>query len=236
MAAQTQREMNSEDIDAIVERRLNERMEQFLSDFAARSQPESNIGRIMEQLATKIADVSDQAGGGRVGARVDPELLRQREVAHMLMLDRIVDARRRQVMPTYRLKNKVQLDDTLIEPFYIDQATKATKQTEIGFDGIPCEAMEPIDEEAKAIYEAYRGWIGNLKKVVPEDRLGITTAGVVVKNGAVQMRREVPGAPGDPEAMAADRRPNVAVSHLQRGQGQIKRILGKTHPPAVIGP
>jgi hypothetical protein len=203
---------------------------------AAMQQPKvsSGLEAVMESLGMKIADLADQGNGRAIGHRVDPDTLRQRAESHKEMISLIEDAQRRGVMPEYRLKNKVQLDNSIIEPFYIDPATRAAKETEILFDGIPNEQMIPINDEAKVIFAAYRGWIGNLKRVVPEDRLGITATGVVVKNGAVQQKREVRAGEDNAANPPQSRRPEVRVSHLQRSTGQAKHILGSIHPPVIV--
>lgn len=227
--------------DAAVAKAVEEKFAKFRDEMLGAMQPKTGIdllGPLMEQLGLKMADIADQNNSRTIGQRVSPELLRQREDSHKRMLDLLDDVRRRGVMPEYRIKNFVVLDfgpglgPTRIHPFNIDPATRSSRETEIQFDGIPNEQMIPIDDEARAIFEAYRGWIGDLKKVVPEDRLGITASGVVVKGGAVQANRQLRAG----ETNAADgpaRRPAVRVSHLHR-VGTEKRILGSIHPPVVV--
>lgn len=224
------------DFDAAVAKAVDEKLAKFRDEMLAVAQPKTAglelLGPLMEQMGLKLADIADQNNGRTIGQRVDPDLQQRREESKKEMIALIDSAQKRGAMPEYRLKGAVILDHSKIEPFYIDPATRVAKETEIQFDGIPNEQMIPIDDEAKAIYDAYRGWIGNLKKVVPEDRLGITATGVVVKNGAVQQRREVrPG--GEANAADAPRRATVRTSHLHR-VGTEKRILGSIHPPVLV--
>lgn len=229
----------SSDFENAVAKAVDEKFAKFRDELLAASAPKSGLellGPMMEQLGMKMADIAGQNNERTIGQRVEPDVQKRRDESKREMIDLIESAQQRGVMPEYRLKGACILDygpgfgPTKTEPFYIDPATRITKETEIGFDGIPNEQMVPINDEAKAIYAAYRGWIGNLKKVVPEDRLGITATGVVVKNGAVQARREV--RPGDVDA-GAPARPSVRVSHLHR-VGTEKRILGSIHPPVLV--
>lgn len=235
----------STDFDTAVAAAVDAKFEAFRDELLKATASNSGLGLlgpVMEQLGMKIADIADQ-NNGRIGQRIDPEILRQRETARTELVETLetlqrsnADLRARGLepeLPFYRLKNVIQLNHSAIQPFYIDPATKSAKETEIGFDGIPNEAMIPINDLAKRVYAIYRTWIGNLKKVVPEDRLGITSTGVTVRNGAVQTRMEMRR--GDENAAdLASRTPNVTVSHLQKGRGTAKHILGSIHPPALI--
>ncbi len=223
---------------AAVAREVDERMAKFRDEMLAAMQPKSQgleiLGPVMEQLSMRISAAADQSNGGRgVGIYVDPEILARREASRARMVDLIVDIRNRGVMPLYRVKYKTVLDHSMIEPFWLDPATKAAKETEIEFDGIPNEAMVPLDDDAKRIYEAYKGWIGDFKKAVPEDRLGITSSGVVVRGNAVQGRREVRSAEDGAQAQVS-RRPEVRISRMERAVGAQKRILGSIHPPVIV--
>lgn len=235
----------STNFDEAVAKAVDDRINKLRDEmFAVMQQPKVTGGGmellapVLEALGMKIANIADQANGRAIGQRVEPEVLQRRELSYKKMIEMIADAQRRGVMPEYRLTRETVLDygpglgPTKVQPFYLDPATKAAKETEIHFDGIPNEAMSPIDDEAKAIYQAYRGWIGDPARVANQ-QVGITSSGVMVKGSAVQSRNLV--RQGDADAPPTRQRPNVRVSHLEKGVlGTPKHILGSIHAPVVM--
>lgn len=193
-----------------------------------------------EGLAMAIAQLTDQGTGRK---RVSPEVVKAREEARKEMVRLIVEAKTfrdkalsegkadiaRSFLPLYQLRNKVYLDEILIDPVYMDAATKSPRPTEIGWPSVPSEAMIPVNDVAKGIFEAFSTSIGSTEWQKKPDSFGITPGGLVVKNGAVQPKRALPSADG-----------HVQTEGLQIHKGgrggneNFKEIavLGTVHQPA----
>lgn len=181
-----------------------------------------------EKLAMAISQLTDQGTGRR---RVAPEIIEQRAKAREKMGHLIIKARAEGLMPSYKLRNKVYLDEVLVDPVYMDAATKTPKPTEIDWPGVPNEAMVPVNDSAKEIYAAFMEAIGSVVKVVSEDTFGVTVNGLVVKNGAVQPRRALPS--GDHQATSQ----GLNIKHKQNVPVEQRevRVLGTVAPPARMG-
>lgn len=146
-----------------------------------------------EGLAMAIAQLNDQGSGRK---RVAPEIVKARSEAREEMTRLLIQAKADGVTPLYTLRNKTYLDEILIEPIYIDAATKGPRPTEIGWPSVPNEAMIPANDAAKGIFEMFSKSIGSTDWNKPADTFGITVGGLVVKNGAVSQKRAVPSAEG----------------------------------------
>ena len=151
------------------------------------------------------------------------------------MVKLIIDARAAKKIATYKVRAKTHLADRVVEPFWVDNLHTA-QPTIIDWDGIPNEAMVPENKTAKAIYEAYQGWIGSTVKVVPEDELGITPGGLVVHGAAAGIsggRRKLPGGAEAPQSGSPSEDGGLNVHHkTEPGRYVEKRILGSIAPPA----
>ena len=181
---------------------------------------------VFDGIATSLAELTGQ-GSGRV--YVSPEVLKQREHARDKMVDLILAARAAKKIPAYRVTGKVLLDDQLVDPFWIG-ADHISRPTEIDWPGIPNDAMVPLNETAKEIWAAWKDSVGSIVKVVPEDRLGVTAKGLVVRNGAVSatMARRTPG-PAAEEPVVTD---GFRVHHKENpGQLVGRHVLGTIAPP-----
>lgn len=185
----------------------------------------------MRALAMEISQLTDQGTGRR---RVAPEILQARQAAREKMTQLIVEARAAGKKATYRVKAKVLLADRVVEPFWI--ASDHTAQpTIIDWDGVPNEAMVPENKTAAAIHKAFMESIGSSIRVVPEDALAITPAGLVVHGGAASIssgRRQVRDA--EPK-QTGDASPEQGLNiHNKNAPGRFveKRILGTIADPA----
>jgi hypothetical protein len=148
---------------------------------------------IVQALAMSIADMADQGVGRR--NRVPPDVLRARKEARDLMVNLIIAARATGHMPSYRLTNKVLLDNMLVDPVWID-ANHTAQPTEIDWPGVPNEAMVPINDTAREIFKAFQDSIGTIPKKEDQDALlslplGVTPMGLVVKGGAATGKRSL---------------------------------------------
>lgn len=184
-------------------------------------------------LAVQMAD----QGYGRKTQRVPPDQLAARELARQRMIDLILAAREAGEIPVYQLKNKVYLDEVLVDPIYID-SNHIHRHEEIEWRGVPNEAMTPVNAIAERIYAEYRQMVGSVQSVAPDDRLSVTAGGLVVKHGAQRRSPEAPPT-GDgeayqglgvksrqrPEGVATEARPHVlgTVAALPRNVGVPQR-------------
>ena len=182
-----------------------------------------------QTLAMAIATVSDQGVGTR--KRVAPEVIKSREDARVRMVDLIVAARAAGRLPSYRLTNKVLLDEQLIDPVWIDNNHTA-QPTEIDWPGVPNEAMVPLNDVAKEIHAAFIESIGSIAKEhqVTHDPLKLTKGGLVVRGAPSAASHETTL---DRVNQNVQREEGVRVKHKdQPGRYEEKRILGSIHKPA----
>lgn len=209
---------------------------QILADLASMRKeagPESSSSRISgpaetswsEQLAMAIANISDQ---GTSRKRVAPEILKAREDARVLMMQRIRDARANGDTCSYQVRSKIYLGEQLIEPMFTS-ADHIARPTEIDWGGIPNEAMRPTTPAAQGIYDAFMASIGSSEKVVEEGPLHVTPGGVVV-HGRGPARRQAP----EPAPISSGEGDGgVRVKHRDTpGQYIETKILGTVAQPA----
>ncbi len=200
--------------------------------------PQGGEKNFAEMLAMAIAQLTDQGTGRQ---RVAPEIIRARTEARDRMRQLIMKARAEGKPATYELRNKVMLDNRLIEPMWID-SSHTTRPTEIDWPGVPNEVMVPVNDTAKEIHAAFMESIGSTVKIDGiNETLGITPGGLVVRNSAVNTaaaRRSALPAEADvkshpaPMVNAPDEI-GVRVHHAaQPGRSKPVSILGSIHPPA----
>lgn len=205
-----------------------------------------------EELAMAISQLTDQ-GTGR--SRVAPEIISQRTKAREEMFNLIIAARAENKVATYRLKNKVAINERLIEPVWVDAMHRA-QATEIDYLGAPNEAMEPVNETAREIFTAFKLSIGSVVAGKGRDghalpvmeRLGVTHNGLVVRNSAVThaAQRATPAGMGEvkldgpmpayeeaPQVNGDPRYEPLRVNHEnQQGRYKDVNILGTVAQPA----
>ena len=212
------------------------------------AEPQAGDRNMMQELALAISELTTQ-GTGKV--RVAPEVMMKREEARKRMINLIIAARAEKKIPTYQLRNKVLLNERLIEPFWINSAHQSMP-TELDFWGIPNDAMVPVTDTAKEIFQAFKDSVGNVHGVkgvesgLPkDDELGITRGGLVVRNTAINsgIRRATPERPvwegpmpayeeapqttGDPS-----HEPLRVHGDTAKGKFAPVNILGTIHPAA----
>ncbi len=193
-------------------------------------------------LAMAIAELTDQ---GRT-KRLAPEVMRARLAARDLMHKLVADAkadwtrcmqngereRAEAFMPAYELRNKVYLDEVLVDPIWIapDHTQRATV---IDWPGAPNECMIPLNDIAKAIHKAFLDSIGTVPKnhQIPDEagkQLYATPGGLVV-HGRAPARRET-GVRQDSRGPVGE---GLNIRH-RGGAGSYKEvnILGTVSAPA----
>ncbi len=93
--------------------------------------------------------------------------------------------------------------------------------------------MVPINDVAKEIHAAFTDSIGTVEKVAPEERLGVTPGGLVVRNAAVtdtMSKRTTGEAPHVGDGKSDD----GLVIHHENEPGRYKsvNVLGTIQEPA----
>lgn len=207
---------------------------------------------LMADLAMSIAELTTQ-GTGRV--KVSPEVMRMRQDAREKMVNLIIEARAKGTDPHYTLRNKITMNegwvggvyrgDRLVEPFYQGQDKLAHPTIICSYD-IPNDAMVPHNDVAKEIFAAYRESVGNVvghskaaNQLPPEDKLGATPGGRIVRNGAITnaVQRATPERPqwedGKMPAYEEEQQPHKpSVLHESHGPEKRINVLGTLMPAA----
>lgn len=200
----------------------------------------------VDKLAMSIASLTHQ-GTGR-GRPVAPDILAAREAAKDRMMALIVEARvafekakkagdedaMTAALPTYTLKNKVYLGEVQIDPVFVG-ADHRIKKTEIDWDGVPNEAMVPVNKIAKAIHAEYRGWIGTQTGTPRDDTRGfsVTQKGLVIRGGSHSTNQIEANHTGEGVAAEGLRiRRGDQVDGPLAFKGKETNVLGTVHPAA----
>jgi hypothetical protein len=203
---------------------------------AIRGAPAGDDKAFAEGLAMAIAALTDQGTGRK---RVAPEIVEQRSKARTRMAELLIAAKAENRIPSYRLTNKVYLDEVLVDPIYIDPASKSQKPTEIDWPGVPSEAMIPINDVAREIHAAFCLSIGSVAKehLIAEKPFAVTANGLVVKSGGLALRpASVLGM--NPEAQQQATGEGLRIKGRGTGiPGEHKevRVLGTVAAPARVG-
>lgn len=180
---------------------------------------------MFRQMALAIAEISDQ---GTSRKRVAPEVMEQRKQAHDRMVDIILLSKERGLSPEYRLIAKTYLNERFIEPFKVGPGGKP-EPVEIIWDGIPNEAMRPINDIAREIYKEFRLSIGSYEQQVKETAHWVSNRGLVIKGEG----------PVTPQAMKAketlesmDFKDGLEFKTQNDPTAPFVSVLGTVAPPA----
>ena len=201
-AAMTQSPAFQAAVSAAVQQAIGPMLAQLTTArVAAGTEPQPGDKNMMQELALAISELTTQ-GSGKV--RVAPEIMMKREQARERMINLIIAARAEKKVVTYQLRNKIVLNERLIEPIWSNSANQAVP-TEIDFWGIPNDAMVPVSDAAKEIVQAFKDSVGNVHGVkgvengLPsDDRLALTRGGLVVRNGAISQTMAMRQTPDRP--------------------------------------
>jgi hypothetical protein len=189
-----------------------------------KSSPE--LQKLFETMALSIAAISDQ---GTEKVRVPPDVLVKRQAARELLFDLVDKLQESREVALYTLTNKVYLDEVLVEPIWID-SQKKQRATEIGWSGIPNEAMIPVNDKAKEIFAAFTDSIGATAEVVQFKPLRVTSGGLVIHGdtGNEVMTGVLPEQPG---RAPGSHGVGLKVAGEAAASGAL-RVLGTLHEPA----
>lgn len=194
----------------------------------ARSTDDGNDASWVAKLAAEIAQLNNQGPSAKI--YVAPEILAQRKAARQKMVEALIAAKANGEKPRYALRNKVFLNERLIDPFWIG-ADRQQHRTEIDWTGAPSEAMIPRNQVAKEIFGHFKDSIGTKTPFVDDRPLAVTAGGLTV-HGAPPKRRTDQGV-GDNAAEFTD---DLAIAHRQGGRpdGNL-HVLGTLHPAVQEG-
>lgn len=153
--------------------------------------PASADPSFAQALAVAIGELGSQGVGKQ--QIISPAILAERAKAKTRMVDLIIEARHNGTAPVYGLTGKVHLADQLLEPIYIDSATKRQKQTEIDYFGVPNHFMQPLNDVAKAIHAEFLASVGSSVHTSADDSrlMSVTARGTVIRGGSHATQRIV---------------------------------------------
>lgn len=176
-------------------------------------------------LAIAIAQMSSQ-GIGKTRP-VDPAVMAQRDKARERMVELIVAAYEANDLPVYTVHHPCYFDEVLVRPLWID-VHHVQRKTEIGWPGVPNEALRPVNEVAKGIHQAFLDSIGGVLKG-GDGPMRVTSGGLIMLQG--QGGRQTPK---EAEQTGA---PRGAQGLQIRGRGvpgaEVETaVLGTLHPRA----
>ena len=177
-----------------------------------------------ERLALAIASLNQQMPGAK--KFVAPEVVQARKEAREKMTQRIIAARAANQAPRYALKNKVYLDEQIVDPFWIG-VDRQQHQTEIEWPGVPSEAMIPLNDVAKDIYALFQESIGTKTDFLDDRPLRMTAGGLVVHGAPRPTRQTGVRMGGDGKEEGGQ---GLRVAH--RDGGRMLNVLGTVAPPA----
>jgi len=176
---------------------VSAQVKQFAAELLASKPAATGGDDLVERLALAIADISDQ---GTNRKRVAPEILAQRAKAHVKMVDLLkavhsrmkaegvandIDAAQKLgLVPEYRVRVQMYLDNQLIQPFYVG-TDKIARPTEIFWMGTPNDGMVPLNDAAAEIYSAYRESVGDNSQISGKYADNNQGYWVTAKNGLV---------------------------------------------------
>lgn len=171
--------------------------------------PADALGQILEKLSVNLQALNNQ---GQRNKPLSPAEIAKREAAQNRLVDLLAAAREKPQAewPKYQLTSKVYLMERFIEPFYKRDSKGPATRTEIAWTGVPNDAMVPVTDDAKAIFNAWRETTGGQTVLIPtaDNRpLYVTAAGLVVK-GDPPKRQTVAAEPASPDSVAVANDPN----------------------------
>lgn len=216
------------------------------------AEDDGEIQKLARAIAMSNAEIADQ---GTRRKRVSPAVLEARNQSMIRMHELLEAAQRlpKSKLPVYRVRSKVYLGDRLIEPFQRLAGGKVVP-TNIIFVSAPNLGMEPVNDAAKEIYDAFIGTISGgdqtINGVKAPDPSGakplwMTNNGAVIATPTATAREH--GMVLEPEMISLDEReiPDVGDGSRLGGAAEIISVddpratkipvLGTIAPPATRG-
>lgn len=216
---------------------LNDEMRAALAKASPNDEP--GMVNMFRQMALAIAEISDQ---GTARKRVAPEVLSERAEARKRMGELIAKARKNNEAPEYRLIAKCYFHERLVEPFQRGPGGRLVP-TEVIWDGVPNEAMRPLNDVADGIYREFLKSIGGSTDIngISNQPFWVTNSGLTVK-GPVPATATMHGLAFNPDAPevgdGAAAKPfseRFAVKTQTDPTAPFVSVLGTVAPPARQG-
>ena len=181
------------------------------------------------KLAAELAQMNTQGPAAKL--YVAPQVLAERKAARTQMVQIIVAAKAKGEKPRYALRNKVYLNERMVDPFWIG-ADREQHRTEIDWTGVPNEVMIPRNKIAQEIFAAFQASIGSKSPMLDDRPLAVTAGGLTV-HGAPPKRRTNVAVGDDALPEFSD---DLALPHRQGGRpdGNL-HVLGTLHPAVQEG-
>jgi hypothetical protein len=200
------------------------------------SAPSQGVGGGMAEIADRLAlSISELTHQGDPRSKpLDPKVIAQRKAAEDRMHELILEAQALEPTdprrPRWKTRSKCIFNDMIIDPYRTDPATKRAVPREFVWCGPPNIPMEPLNEFAKEIKEAFLAFIGNdinNTKWTARRTAWLTNNGLLVEGIAPQRRAvaEIAGL----ETNAAN---GLEIFDNTDPNAKTVRILGTAHAPA----
>ena len=191
-------------------------------------QPSSagDLGALMAALAMNISELTNQGTGIKP---TSPELIRSREEGADRMFALIHKAREQGKVATYRLKGKVFFGEEVIEPSWVRASDHTYQPTDVDWDAVPNQSMEPLNDTAREIFAAFEQSIAGTHRPVRAREDVLIAGRVVVKNDPNRVM--VGTTPEEMRAAMAVENSAMNGLHIHRQDGggyEQRQILGTT--------
>lgn len=185
---------------------------------------------ILEKLSLNLQAVNNQ---GQRNKPLSPGEIQKREQAQERLVDLLAASRGKPQAewPRYRLIAKTYISERLIEPFYKRDSKGPAIPTEIAYTGVPNDAMVPLSDDAKAIFNTWRETTGGQTVLIPtaDNRpVYVTAAGLVVKGDPPKRQMVAAEATSDDGLAVANdpTQPEVAVLGTVAKKARTNAIQG----------
>lgn len=197
------------------------------------SDPSDALGAILEKLSVNLQALNNQ---GQRAKPLSPAEIQKREAAQNRLVDLLAEARKRPQAewPKYRLTSKTYIGERFIEPFYKRDSKGPALATEISYTGVPNDAMAPLDDAARAIFNAWRETTGGQTVLIPtaDNRpVYVTAAGLVVKGDPPKRQSTVAADTRSDDGLAVNgadpNQPEVAVLGTVAAKARTNAIQGQ---------
>ena len=203
---------------------------------------EAGDREMIQRLALTFAEIADQGSGRK---RIAPDLIAKRQAAYNRMLDIIVREHARgwpNERPIYRVLSAVYINEQLVQPYVTDPATKQVEPQVIEWEGLPNEALEPLNDIAKQIHIEYRQYMGEAQSLTPNADtrpMAVTPSGLVVRSTGFA-RRQMGTVQPEAAAPSNERRPDfnegfthkLGIKGVNDPRAKEVRVLGTVAKPA----
>ena len=194
----------------------------------------------IKALASAIRDMTDEGSSYKVPRLPHAEMERRR-TARRSMLQGLADAAADGVLPRYRVRDKVFLDNQIIEPFTVTGPGQISAVV-IGWSGEPNLQLEPIGDPAIEIMQNYIISIGatpgraelGYTEIPNETPHWVTPAGLVIEGSGPELSRRTHPIPDERSINTGAL--NIRLPDLPPGaidpRAKSVHILGSILPPA----